>query len=185
MSVRIMTYNVHSCRGMDGRICHERIADVIERYDPDVVALQELDLGRKRSGRLDQTRAIAELVAMDSHFHPALRIVDEEYGDAILSKYPMKVLRAGALPSPPRKFIDETRGALWVSLLVGGQEVQVINTHFGLGRNERRLQAEALLGDEWLGAARARGTPVILCGDFNSPNGGVVHRMFTSQLRDS
>ncbi len=180
-----MTYNVHSCRGMDGRICHERIADVIERYDPDVVALQELDLGRRRSGRLDQTRAIAELVAMDSHFHPALRIADEEYGDAILSKHPLKVVRTGALPSPPRKFIDETRGALWVSVLIGGQEVQVINTHFGLGRNERRLQAAALLGDEWLGAALECGTPVIVCGDFNSPNGGVVHGMFTSKLRDS
>src|SRR5689334_13841828 len=59
--VRIMTYNVHSCRGMDGAISHERIAEVIERYNPDVVALQELDLGRERSGRLDQTRSIAEL----------------------------------------------------------------------------------------------------------------------------
>ena len=94
-NVRIMTYNVHSCRGMDGRISHERIADVLERYNPDVVALQELDLRRKRSGGLDQTRAIAELVAMESHFHPALRVAEEEYGDAILSRHPMKVVRSG------------------------------------------------------------------------------------------
>lgn len=183
--VRIMTYNVHSCRGMDGRISHERIADVIERYDPDVVALQELDLGRHRSGGVDQTRAIAEQVDMESHFHPALRIAEEEYGDAILSKHSLKVRHAGDLPSPPRKFIDETRGALWVSVLIGEREIQVINTHFGLGRTERRLQAEALLGEEWLGAALASSTPVIVCGDFNSPNGGVVHGMFTSRLRDA
>ena len=44
----------------------------------------------------------------------------------------------------------------------------MINTHFGLGRTERRMQATALLGEEWLGAALARSTPVILCGDFNS-----------------
>lgn len=170
---------------MDGAISHERIAEVIERYDPDVVALQELDLGRERSGHLDQTRAIAEIVAMESHFHPALRIAEEEYGDAILSKYPLKIMRVGALPSPPRKFIDETRGALWVAISVGGVEVQVINTHFGLGRTERRMQAAALLGEEWIGAALARETPLIVCGDFNSPNGGVVHRMFTSQLQDA
>lgn len=170
---------------MDGRISHERIADVIERYDPDVVALQELDLRRRRSGGLDQTRLIAEMLAMESHFHPALRIAEEEYGDAILSKHPLKLVRAGDLPSPPRKFLDETRGALWVSISINGREVQVINTHFGLGRTERRMQAEALLGDEWLGAALARSGPVILCGDFNSPTGGVVHRMFTSRLRDA
>lgn len=169
---------------MDGRVCHARIADVIDRFNPDIVALQEIDLGRRRSGRLDQTRAIAELLLMESHFHAALRVEDEEYGDAIMSKYPLRLVKGGALPSPPRKFIDETRGALWVTVSLPGFELQVVNTHFGLGRGERRMQATALLGDEWIGAAQKLG-PVVVCGDFNSPPGGVVHRMFTSRLRDS
>jgi endonuclease/exonuclease/phosphatase family metal-dependent hydrolase len=180
-----MTYNVHGCRGMDREICYSRIADVIERYDPDVVALQELDLGRQRSALMDQTRAIAELVSMECHFHPALRVAEEEYGDAILSKFPLTILKAGGLPEPARKWVDEPRGALWVALNIRGQEVQVINTHLGLGRMERRMQARALLGEEWLGAASQRGTPVVICGDFNSPSGGMVHRLFQTRLRDA
>jgi endonuclease/exonuclease/phosphatase family metal-dependent hydrolase len=43
---RILTYNVHRCLGTDGRLSPARIADVIAAYEPDVVALQELDVGR-------------------------------------------------------------------------------------------------------------------------------------------
>ena len=179
-----MTYNVHSCRGTDGQISTDRIADVIAQFAPDVVALQELDLGRARSGGLDQTRAIAARVEMDSHFHAALRIAEEEYGDAILSKHPMRLVRAGALPGVERQIIDETRGALWVEIRVGDVPVQVLNTHFGLGRAERRVQAMALLGPEWIGAAMAAG-PTIVCGDLNSPSGRVVHSLFTARLRDA
>lgn len=179
-----MTYNVHGCRGTDGRVSHERIACVIERFAPDIVALQELDSQRERSGRLDQTRAIAEILSMDAHFHAALRVADEEYGDAILSRHPLRLIRAEALPTPPSRFLKEQRGAIWASIHIDGREVQVINTHFGLGRGERREQARALLGKDWLGAARAAG-PVILCGDFNSPAGGGVHGMFRAALSDA
>ena len=180
-----MTYNVHSCRGSDGMLNHGRIAQVIDAYQPDVVALQELDVFRRRSGHLDQATEIARLVSMESHFHPAIRVEDEMYGDAILSKHPLRLMKAGELPSPPRKWVDETRGALWVTVTIGGKELQVINTHFGLGRHERRLQAAAMLGDEWLGAAASTGSPVCICGDFNSPSAGTVHRMFRRELRDA
>jgi endonuclease/exonuclease/phosphatase family metal-dependent hydrolase len=179
-----MTYNVHSCRGTDGRLCHERIADVIERFDPDIVALQELDSKRARSGGLDQTRAIGEILEMDSHFHAALRTADEEYGDAILSRHPLRLVQAQALPTPPSLFLKEQRGAIWVSVSIEGCELQVINSHFGLARGERRQQARALLGEGWLGAARAAG-PVVVCGDFNSPAGGGVHGMFREALADA
>ncbi len=182
--MRIMTYNVHGCRGTDGRLSHERIAEVIARFDPDVVALQELDSQRTRSEGLNQTRAIAEILAMESHFHAALRIADEEYGDAILSRHPLRLVRAEALPTPPSRFLKEQRGALWAAVSVEGREVQIINTHFGLGRAERRVQARAILGPDWLGAARAAG-PVIVCGDLNSPAGGEVHWLFRQSLTDA
>jgi endonuclease/exonuclease/phosphatase family metal-dependent hydrolase len=111
-------------------------------------------------------------------------VADEEYGDAILSKYPLKVVKADALPEPQWKWVDEPRGALWVSLRVDGHEVQVINTHFGLGRIERRMQARELLSENWVGSAGEQGKPVIVCGDFNSPSSGMVHRLFRSRLRD-
>jgi len=50
--LRIMTYNVHRCVGVDGRADPRRIAEVIAAYQPDIVALQELDVGRLRTGAL-------------------------------------------------------------------------------------------------------------------------------------
>lgn len=182
--MRFMTYNVRNCRGMDGRISPERIAAVIERFQPDVVALQELDRHRRRSGHLDQARVIADVLAMESHFHPAMHLEDEQYGDAILTRHPLRMVRAGILPQLPRQIIAETRGALWVEIEAEGAKWQVINTHLGLGRAERRAQAAALLGPEWAEAA-ARAGPLVLCGDFNSPARRGVHAMFTARLRDA
>ena len=180
-----MTYNAHSCVGMDRELSHLRIAEVVAAYNPDVVALQELDLSRPRSGYIDQAARIAARLEMNFHFHPALRIEEEQYGDALLSWTPMKLVRAGPLPMPSRRLIPmETRGALWVSVEFGRQELQIITTHLGLLRRERRLQAEALLGGKWIGNPNCK-PPVVLCGDFNSGPNSQVHRMLTTRLRDA
>lgn len=164
---RIMTYNVHSCIGMDGKISPERIARVIAQSRPDVVALQEVDVGKSRTGGFDQAREIAQCLEMNFYFNPNVRIEEELYGDAILSHFPMQLVKSGLLPGLRRKPHLEARGALWVSLKVGKTIIQCINTHLGLSPSERLLQVKALLGSEWLGNPACR-HPVILCGDFNA-----------------
>jgi endonuclease/exonuclease/phosphatase family metal-dependent hydrolase len=182
--LRLMTYNVHGCVGMDGKLSPERIARVVADYTPDVVALQELDVGRSRSGWIDQAQSIARHLEMEFHFHPALSVEEELYGDAILSTRPMRLVRAEGLPRPGGLGQFEPRGALWVAVEIGGIEVQIVNTHLGLLPGERRVQAEALLGDDWLGGM-TRDVPKILCGDFNAIPSSPVYRRLTSQLRDS
>jgi len=56
--IRIMTYNIHSCIGMDGKASTQRIAEVIFRSGVDIVALQEVDTGLARTGLIDQAREI-------------------------------------------------------------------------------------------------------------------------------
>ena len=41
-----MTYNIRGCVGADGKCEPSRVADVIRAVDPDVVALQEVDVGQ-------------------------------------------------------------------------------------------------------------------------------------------
>lgn len=181
--LRVLTYNVRRCLGVDGRYSPERIADVIAECEPDVVALQELDVGRLRSGGVDQAGAIARRLGFDHvHFHPALQQGDELYGDAILTRAASRLVRAGALPAQAAWRKTETRGAVWIALEQGA--LQVVNTHFGLGRRERRLQAAALLGAEWLGRTELA-APLVLLGDFNSMPGGRVHQAFCGRLRDA
>ena len=180
---RILTYNVHRCVGTDGRLDVGRIAAVIAAETPDIVALQEVDVGRARTGGVDQAHDLARRLGMVSRFHAALRVEEEQYGDAILTSRPERLVKAGPLPGHPRIPRLEPRGALWVSIDIGeGREIQVINTHLGLAPYEQRLQAEALAGPQWLAAASG---PTILLGDFNAAARTMAYRIVTRRLADA
>ncbi len=183
-TLRIMTYNIHSCIGMDGKISPERIARVIAQCSPDVVALQELDVGRARTDRVDQADLIAQYLQMDYHFLPTTRVRKGRYGNAVLTHFPIRLVRADKLPGLPGKPQLEPRGGLWVAIKAGGTEIQFINTHLGLRPKERHVQAEALLGSGWLSHPDCR-EPTILCGDFNALPSSRVWRRLCTLLRDT
>jgi endonuclease/exonuclease/phosphatase family metal-dependent hydrolase len=181
-----MTYNVHGCVGVDGRLDVSRIAAVVARSRPDIVALQELDVGRSRSGGVDQAHTIASRLGMRFHFHAALKVAEEQYGDAILTGLPMRIVKSGPLPNLRRVRGRglEDRGALWVAVDVGGgRELQVVNTHLGLVPLEQRAQARALLGPDWTGHP-ACCDPAILLGDFNATPRYKIYRELSARLRD-
>lgn len=168
--VRVLTYNVHSCVGIDDRRSVERIARVIARHDPDVVCLQELDRGRARSDRVDQSRAIADALEMVATFHPTISEASEEFGDAVLSRHPMRLVHAGGLPGLERPSL-EPRGAIHVEIDLlgpdgGERTLHVVNTHLSLHPRERSMAVDALLGPEWLGSIES--DDVLVCGDFNA-----------------
>ena len=94
----LATYNVHGCVGMDGQRSEDRIAEVIASMSADIVGLQELDLGRARSADVDQAALIAEELGWKYYFHPAMRRGDEQYGNAIVSRFPIALKRADEMP---------------------------------------------------------------------------------------
>ncbi|OYX15962.1 MAG: endonuclease, partial [Brevundimonas diminuta] len=160
---RLLTYNVHRCVGVDRKLDVHRIADVIAEHEPDVVCLQELDVGRARTGWVDQADAIAQRLAMSVQFHPAMKVEAELYGDAILTHRPERLVRAAALPTLPGLKGLEPRGALWSAVDFDGVVVNILNTHLGLVPREQRLQVAALIGRDWLGDPMCDG-PTILTG---------------------
>lgn len=183
-SLRIMTYNVHSCIGMDGKVSPERIARVIARYEPDVVTLQELDVKKIRTGTVDQAHHIAEMLEMEFHFHPAIHIEEERYGDAILTHLPMKLVKADILPKISGSPSFEPRGAIWVQIEVNGKVIQVLNTHLDVRSRPRRAQLEALLGADWLGHSDCNGMTVF-CGDFNTLPSSTLYRQISEKFKDT
>ncbi|WP_426039268.1 endonuclease/exonuclease/phosphatase family protein [Brevundimonas sp. DC300-4] len=165
--MRLVTYNVHRCVGVDKRLDVERIVGVIAELEPDIVCLQELDVGRARTGGVDQARAIADRLSMAVRFHAAMRVEAEEYGDAILTGHPETLMHVGALPTVRGVPGLEPRGALWVRVNIEGVDINVLTTHLGLVPREQRLQAAALVGKDWLGHPDCKG-PTLLAGDFNA-----------------
>jgi endonuclease/exonuclease/phosphatase family metal-dependent hydrolase len=179
-----MTYNVHGCAGTDGKFDPERIASVIRMYNPDVVALQELDVARRRSGGSHQANLIAGHLGMKGHFHPAwLPLPEEQYGDAILTPWPFQLIKGAELPTAASPLAFEPRGALWISVQKKDAEIQVMNTHLGLSPRERRNQIDALLGPGWLAHPTCT-PPVIFCGDLNDIPGSRVYRRIAAKLQD-
>jgi endonuclease/exonuclease/phosphatase family metal-dependent hydrolase len=179
---RIVTYNVHRCVGNDRQLDVGRIADVLASLEPDIVAMQELDVGRQRTGRVDQAYEIAQRLDMACHFHAALTVEEERYGDAILTHYPERLIQVGPLPGHPRIPQLEPRGALWVEVEIGGRTVQIINTHLGLVPREQQVQARWLAGPTWLEHPMCVG-PQILLGDFNATGTSMVYRTLTAKLQ--
>ena len=181
---RLMTWNIHHCVGMDRRHSVERIADVIREYDPHIVALQELEVNHRRSSRIHQPSRLADLLRMDYHYHPPRIQGEAGFGNGILTRLNMKHVRCGVLPTLPFVRLQK-RGALWMSIDVGGHPVQIINTHFGLMGPERLLQARALCGSEWLDHPECRRRPSIVCGDFNATPRSRAYRLLAGTLRDA
>lgn len=178
---RIVTYNVHRCVGNDRRLDVRRVAEVLARLQPDIVALQELDVGRARTGGADQAHEIAKQLDMACHFHAALKVEEELYGDAILCGLPERLVKVGPLPGHPLIPSLEPRGAVWVEADVGGRPLQVINTHLGLVPKEQQIQAAHLAGHGWLQHPKCTG-PSILLGDFNATAASVVYRTLVGRL---
>ena len=181
--LRVATYNVHGCVGIDGQRSEGRIAEVIASMSADIVGLQELDLGRPRSAHADQAALIARQLGWKYRFHPAMRSGDEQYGNAIVSRFPIELKRAAEMPGTPPWYCREQRIAIWMQAETDLGRVHIINSHFGLGRSERTLQAQLLVGPTWLGSVPPD-EPAILLGDFNSVRTSRAYRLLGTHLRD-
>lgn len=158
--LRIATYNIKHGEGMDGKVDLDRQIEVLKKMNPDLVALQEVDRNVGRSGNVDQAKYIAEKMGMHMFFGKAIPLGKGEYGQALLSKYPMDRGTVYKLPS-----IGEQR-------IVVAAEIEVPNlgralfcsVHYSYESEEERFpQVETFEK-----ASTKYTIPIILTGDFNA-----------------
>ena len=179
----IMTYNVHRLIGNDRHTSAARIAQVIDEYRPDIVALQELPGARFRPEEGGTSQELArELALSDGDFSYDF-VERERCGNVVFSRFPMRLMRAGGLHPETRRRSIVPRGVLWVEIEICGRRLQLINTHLGLTPPERSSQVKVLTGTEWLRHPDCR-PPVVLCGDFNALPSSTIHKRLKSVLND-
>jgi endonuclease/exonuclease/phosphatase family metal-dependent hydrolase len=151
----VASYNIHRCIGTDGQKSPERVAEVLEDLNADVVALQEVDSALPEHG-IDQLAFLAKALDYTPVAGPTLVEHHGRYGNGLLTRLPVAAVRRVDLSFAGR----EPRGALDVDL--GGLPLRVIATHFGLRRRERHWQARTLAGLLALSTG-----PSLLLGDVN------------------
>lgn len=158
-SLTVMTWNVHSCIGIDRRFDPERVADFLTRVDADIVALQELGWHHRGRVGFDQFAYMAERTGYGVHEGLTKNHERAHYGNAILTRLPLVSLAHHDLCRPLRI----PRGAIEATFEVAGVPLRVVNVHLGLDPWERRQQIDRLLP-----ALDAEPTlPTILMGDTN------------------
>ena len=180
-SLRVLTYNIHIGKGLDGKLDLERIARVIRDSKADVVALQEVDVKTRRTENVDQAAELARLTNMHVHFGKAMDHDGGAYGVAILSRFELSDAKTHALGSEGR---SEPRAAAEAHFRVGdgGPRVAFFGTHLEHASEPLRVkQAEVLLR----ATAAADAPIVILAGDFNAEPGSEPMRMLLDRWTDA
>lgn len=160
-NLKIMTYNIHHGAPREPDVVNlEGIAAVIRMSGADIIALQEVDVNTNRSGGEDQARALAELLDMEYYFSKSIDYQGGDYGNAILSKFPLSNKRRFDLPMPVP---GEKRSiAIATVSLPNGKEIEFGSTHFDL-QASRVAQAEFLNEID-----KDLNKPFFIGGDFNA-----------------
>jgi endonuclease/exonuclease/phosphatase family metal-dependent hydrolase len=172
--IRVVTYNVHKCRGLDRRTMPERIADVITELDADVVAIQEILDVRNGRPQFDLARRIhSKLNDYELCFGENRKLHGGAYGNMTLSRFPIRHCQNYDLTWRHR----ERRGCLRSDIAIPGNTIlHIFNVHLGTSFVERRHQGRKLLTDHVLEREEYRG-PRIVVGDFNEWTRGLASRM--------
>jgi endonuclease/exonuclease/phosphatase family metal-dependent hydrolase len=177
-TLRVMSYNVHVGTGIDKQPDLRRIADVINRERPDIVGLQEVDVGVRRTGRVNQIAELARLTGMEYAFAPNLEYQGGWYGVAVLSRFPV-VKTEHRLFNHLRE--AERRGCLLVEVNANGRRLSFAATHLDYQhRDNRRFETEQLLSS--LSNLRR---PLVVAGDFNDEPSGDSYKLMLTRFGDA
>ncbi len=177
-TLRVMTYNIHVGVGMDKKLDLQRIADVINKEKPDLVGLQEVDRGVKRTEGRDEIVELAGLTGMHYAFAHNLDYQGGQYGVAVLSRFPIRHI-------DHRKYENrreaERRGMIRVEVDIGGGKIiNFVNTHLDYQFDDGRLFETGQL----LKFLENMKGSLVVVGDFNDEPSGSTYKLMLAGFDD-
>jgi endonuclease/exonuclease/phosphatase family metal-dependent hydrolase len=169
----VATYNIHRCRGLDGRTNPARIASVIRAINPDIVALQEvIGAGPSSAGHAEELGA---LLGMGWVMAPTRHLRGSLFGNVVLSRHPILHHTHYDLSWKT----CEPRSCQRVDIAIGDDTLHLYNVHLGTAFLERRYQAGRL---GTIVHDRRVGVPKLVLGDFNEWMRGLATRVLNERL---
>ena len=178
--LRVATYNIHKCRGFDGKTSPSRIIDVIRELEADILCLQEVVNAPGGRQIYDQAHEISRAFPeYELSFGANRPLRGGTYGNMTLTNLPLRGWQNHNLTREGR----EERGVLQTDLaLDSGQILHVFNVHLGTGHMERRFQARLLMSEAVLGQSDSTG-PRLVLGDFNEWTRGLTTRLLRNSFQ--
>jgi endonuclease/exonuclease/phosphatase family metal-dependent hydrolase len=181
-TLRVVTYNVHKCQGLDRRVRPARIASVLREIDADVVALQEVVSHEDREHEHHQARFIAEELGYEFRIGECRRHKGGAYGNVTLTRLAVERVCNHDITWRGR----EPRACLRTDLKLGddGPPLHLFNVHLGTAFVERRFQGRRLVSEDVLRRPELTGPRVVL-GDFNEWTRGLASRLLSEELESA
>ena len=159
ITLRVMTFNIHHGEGVDSVYEIERIAQFIREHQAGLIGCQEVDNGySERSRYEDQPQILKDKLNFQIFYGPNIR---ENYGNLILSKYPILDAENVALPNPEEK---EPRGIIIASININNETISFLNTHLSAYSSKNRALQIQRIREIIVDLPH----PIILVGDFNT-----------------
>nr|WP_211113741.1 endonuclease/exonuclease/phosphatase family protein [Azospirillum picis] len=157
--LRVATWNVHSCVGLDARFAPDRVAQVIRDLDVDLIGLQEVGWHHRGEAGMDQFAFLERNTGLKAYAGPTKHSERAHYGNALLTRLPVRSMETMDISVGKR----EPRGAIDAVLEIEGRAVRVIVAHLGLDPWERAKQ----VGDIVERVAKQPELPTLFMGDLN------------------
>jgi endonuclease/exonuclease/phosphatase family metal-dependent hydrolase len=173
-TLRIVTYNIHRCRGMDRRTRPDRVAEVLRDVNADIIALQEVVGAGPQGG--SQIEQIGAALGMGWVMAPTRHLRNHLFGNVVLSHYPIRLHSQHDVSYKT----CEQRCLQRVDVDVDGRILHVYNVHLGTAILERRYQAQRLTT---IVSDRHVNGPKIVLGDFNEWMRGLTTTLLSSKLK--
>ncbi len=185
-TIKVMTYNVHHCnppgKATIGVIDIKAVSKLIHDQNPDIVALQEVDVNTSRSGKeINEAEEIAKNNGMYFYFGKAIDFGGGGYGVAILSKYPISEMKTILLskesnPNAEQRVLTTAR-----IKLPGRKDFRFACTHLDVVSEENReMQVKQIIE-----TSMQDSIPIILAGDFNDVEGSKPLQLLDKQFQVS
>lgn len=186
MEMKVMTFNMHHGQGMDGKVNLNRIAELIEESEADLVGLNEVDrCYSKRSGFMDQLSWLADRLHMNACFAASITLSARgnvrvgQYGNALLSRFPVISQKQHVLENI-RSGLRETRVLLETDVQIHRHHIKLYVTHLSLNPIAHRQQVDFIVK-----TSKHEKQPVILMGDMNMRSGSKAWKKITKVLNDA
>lgn len=157
-TLRILTWNIHGALGRNPRFDLARAVELIDRWDPEIVALQEVDSRRNRGEGINPFEFLQRELGEHGIGAKSITTDDGDYGQMLISRWPMNDVVVHDLSYPER----EPRRAIAGVIATSEGPLRLVATHLGLSIHERRGQAKKLLDIAGHGTETT-----IVAGDFN------------------